>query len=229
MPVKKRFRRRRVRRKRRSRRNKRSIINTVTVRGPFAIADKYRCKMQATQTQTVTAGGFAQDLLFASNSIFDPFLSDGNNQPMGFDQLVVLYASWRVRASKIEIHITNTATNVPFTMVCLPSLATTEVVIVGLIGLPYLKQQYVGMATGMDTKHLTNFIKPAVMFGDRSYDTDLNFVGSTSANPAILTYWKLRFEATGGSAGGTILYQARYVITYWVDFFDRRQISASSV
>ncbi len=146
---------------------------------------------------------------------------------MGFDELMGLYDSYRVRASKIEIHITNTDTTVPFTIVCLPSLSSGTTSIVGLIGQPYVKQTYVGMATGQDTKHLTNYIKNSVLFGDKIYNTDTQFIGTSTSNPVFTQFWKIRIEATGGSGGGSIRYQACFVITYWVELFDRLQLPAS--
>ncbi len=50
MPARRKFKRRSRRPRRRRSQNKRQKINTVTIRGPLAIADRYRCVMQATQT-----------------------------------------------------------------------------------------------------------------------------------------------------------------------------------
>jgi len=58
------------------------------------------------------ASGFGS-ASFRANGMYDPEVSIGGHQPLGFDQLSALYDHWYVKSSRIEIQLNYGALNVP--------------------------------------------------------------------------------------------------------------------
>jgi len=56
------------------------------------------------------AGGAVTSYIFSANGIFDPDVSFGGHQPMGFDQMMVFYNHYTVLKSRIKIIYQNTST-----------------------------------------------------------------------------------------------------------------------
>lgn len=183
--------------------------------------------MTATAAFSIGSTGFDFATHFSANSIFDPFQATGTNQPIGFDQLMNLYTTYRVRASKIRMDISNTSTTIPFTIAIHPSNDTVVRALSAIVGLPYVRMKTIGTATGMGTTSVVNYIEPKVIFGDRVTVTDTSFDGTQATDPVNQVFWKIRIESLGGSTAGDISAQTRINITYWVEFFERIQLNAS--
>lgn len=68
------------------------------------LPNRLRTKLLYSQDGVTTtgAGGGVSNLQFACNSVYDPFVSAGGHQPMGFDQLIQLYQFCRVYACTIR-------------------------------------------------------------------------------------------------------------------------------
>ncbi len=213
---KKRYVRRRVKK-----RGKRSKISIVNIRGPYLIADKYRCKLVATQTVLQTASATTVEFKFAANSLFDPFILTSTNQPLGFDQIMQLYGSYRVYASRLTFDYVNTSETVPMNLVMFPSNKVDSITFSNSVGLPYTKFRTVGTKDGEGVGRLSNYITTKAMLGDMTVKYDDLWIGTASVEVSELIFWRVRLETLGGSLGGNISFQGRFMMTLWAEFFDR--------
>jgi hypothetical protein len=62
-------------------------------------------------TRSGTAGAVS-NYFFIANGLFDPNITGGGHQPMGFDQMMLLYNQYTVVASKMSLTIYNTTASV---------------------------------------------------------------------------------------------------------------------
>lgn len=226
MPYKRRRFKSRRRRRRGKKGGKKNRLNVVTIRGPYVIPDQYRCKMAVTKSFEIDPGVYQKSQVFATNDLLDPFITEAQNQPMGFDQMTNIYTSYRVNASKISIVFSNTSL-IPMTIAIYPSGDSVDRTLAAVIGLPYVKTRSIGLSSAQGAVTLTNYIKNEVILGDGLYQTSKSFVGSITSSPETILLWKLRAEALGGSGGGIIKYQTRITIEYWVTWFARVQLNLS--
>lgn len=76
---------------------------------PFVLRDKYICKLRYCDEITLNAGiaGVAVGNQYKANSLFDPNITGVGHQPMGFDQLSLVYKKFTVLASTIKCTWTN--------------------------------------------------------------------------------------------------------------------------
>jgi len=70
----------------------------------YWIAPRVSTKLIYEQAQQFhSIAGVSGDYIFRLNSIYDPDLSGGGHQPMGFDQLAALYNRYQVKSVKVKI------------------------------------------------------------------------------------------------------------------------------
>ncbi len=96
-----------------------AIINTHSTLGPDAIM----VKLPYYQDFTDSTGTFAISQQFRMNSLFDPDLTGGGHQPMGFDQWAGLYQSYTVLGAMVSINAVNTSGTAE--MIITPNNSTT--------------------------------------------------------------------------------------------------------
>lgn len=56
--------------------------------------------------------GAVSNYFFTANGLFDPNITGTGHQPMGFDQMMLMYEQYTVIASKISVHIYNSTASV---------------------------------------------------------------------------------------------------------------------
>jgi len=83
----------------------------------------------------------------------------------------------------------------------------------------------IGPATGMSNFTYRQTLTPRHLVGDRLTRTAERFVGSSTANPADLTYFGVGVNDTIGTLanGVRVVYRVRYL----VEFFDRKPLTDS--
>lgn len=200
------------------------------VRGPGAVCpDHYFVKLKYSATITVSAAATYFNYVFSGNSAYDPDVTSTGSQPTGFDQLCpALYRRFRVRASKIKVTYMNTgSTSGSYTKVALfPSTNSTAISDIQLAASqPYSKDSFVSGNGGNDVKTLSCYMTTKKIFGNRLIN-DIDYSGTNSADPAQEWYWQLVCNSVDNATNLTSDYMD-VVITYYVEFFDRTQLTAS--
>lgn len=103
MPQKKLYRRRRRKSNYPSRKPRvgRSYLNRRYTNSPFPLI-RY-AKLQYFEELSINPSGTAASVGYRANGMFDPLVSTGGHQPMGFDQLMAIYDHFEVFGSKITV------------------------------------------------------------------------------------------------------------------------------
>lgn len=84
--------------------------NTATNTGPMTpIGRSFKSTMKYNETQTLSSGlGALAVSTYSANGLFDPSISIGGHQPMGFDQIMPLYDHYCVIGSTLRVDFINT-------------------------------------------------------------------------------------------------------------------------
>jgi hypothetical protein len=150
----------------------------------------------------------------------DPLV--GTTAVPGYNELSLLYASYRVTCSATEFKMTNNNTGFPLQIVVWPTnadlgAAMSGPVAAGALGQPYAKESVVSVAGG-PTVTIRNTITVEKMYGDRSIYSDSNFSSLVNTIPNNNVYWNYLVNphfATPATAVGFA------TVTMGVEFFDR--------
>lgn len=214
-------------RPRKKRRAKRQISNTLICRGPRVLPDRYRCKMKYQFGVGINA--IVVDWIFRGNSVYDPLQSAGGTQPYGFDQLSSLYDRYVVHGSSCEATLVNTSSSVPSKLVVIPATTATSFTNIRTpMESPYAKDRSLApngsgasmrkIKTYQSTRSIRGLVKGAHLIDDE-------LEALVTANPAKEWYWHI---ITGSlDTGSTSTGQLEVELVFYVDFFKRKQLTAS--
>lgn len=137
------------------------------------------------------AGGIAATHVFSANGLYDPDITGTGHQPIGFDQLMVLYDHYTVVASKIKVYAQNKdTTNPQFATVTVrdtptPSTDTREIVENGYVSMVSLAV----FGTGGDKSSMGTSVDVAKFLGRSNVLADSQLKGTSAANPTEQLYF----------------------------------------
>lgn len=83
----------------------------TNIRGQSPLSNKFVFKTRYVETYVSLApgaAGIAGQRFYRANSIFDPSATGVGHQPIGFDQLMIMYDHFTVIGSKIKVSLANT-------------------------------------------------------------------------------------------------------------------------
>ncbi len=201
---------------------KRNKINILTVKGPLSAPDKLMVKLKYTELFQM-AGVTSQQHVFRGNSCFDPNSSGIGLQPNGFDEWSALYTRYRVHASKIKLMLVNNqAAGVLFSLQPSDSPSTSGN-LSAASGNPYNVTKILGCAQGMDRTVINNYITTKAMRGENISQED-DYSAPTTANPARQWFWLM---INNGTSGNDVDVSVFLEITYYTEFFRRKELLAS--
>lgn len=164
---------------------------------------------------SITAG-VGQEAAFIANSIADPGGSSAATNPYGYDQLSLLYAQYRVRASAIRATLqidpasgSTSATNNSVFFAVFPSRRTTTYTSdpMGAAQQPYGKYtQAQGNNVSYQPATIYNYLSTAKMLGLRQQQVlgDPNLAALINADPGTKWYWHVLVTQIGSSLSTTI-------------------------
>jgi hypothetical protein len=177
------------------------------------------------------AAGEVDSYQFAGNGMFDPDVTGGAGQPLGFDQWHAFYNRNRVLASSIELVVTTpdaTVNDQGILEGCLfPSNSSSLPSSIGAgRSMPYSRANTFNSISrlqrfehSMETSLVMGIPRAAVLIDD-------NLTGTLSANPSELWYWTFQVQPTDQAAATT--YRVTGTIHYLVDFFDKNLFALSA-
>lgn len=166
--------------------------------------------------------------LFTANSVFDPRTITGGHQPAYFDQYAAIYKRYIVTGCKITVDINNASTSSMVDCVILHSDSSTEFTDPALI---YEQNDaYKSIVVPINQVYparLTYYVDIAKSFGIKKahYLADDTFQSLVTTEPNRLSFIHCMFASTNGSSNVAI--NAVYKVTYYVQFFDRKDIGSS--
>jgi len=88
-------------------RSKPSIARMTT---PFAMTKKCRMTYYEINSQIATGAVTAGSYVYSANGLYDPNITGTGHQPMGFDQLMLMYDHYTVTGAKITVNFDNPST-----------------------------------------------------------------------------------------------------------------------
>lgn len=207
---KKRFRRKRRRFSRKKRYSKkRQLISTKGCR-----TFKY-CEQSSLDP---AIGGVAASYSYSCNGLYDPNITGGGHQPMGFDQLVgVMYDHYTVIGAKITVRFFSAGTSVG------PNTAIVGIAVRDRSGytgsLTEMLEQGRQVSRPLSTSDARGFttvsykVNPAKFLGRSKPMSDSQLKGSVSANPAEQCYF-IVFAASADGSSDTTAIQTTVQIEY---------------
>lgn len=166
-------------------------------------------------------GGIAAGHVFSANGCYDPDITGGGHQPIGFDQLMALYDHYTVVGAKIRCHFQNKDTSYPqFCAIAVrdsPTLSTDtrEIVENGYVTMGHLAV----FGTGGDKASLATSVDVAKFLGRTNVLSDSQLKGSSAANPGEQLYFHLYGFPTEGVDSNIITINC--VIDYDVVFHEK--------
>lgn len=173
-------------------------------------------------------GGLADEYLFSCNGLYDPNISGVGHQPIGFDQLMLMYDHFVVIASKITVHFRNTDANVPYLAGIRISDRNSEETDVrktienGNCIWTHLDAQE---GSGKDVKTLSYTINPNKFLARTKPLSDPELKGSVSANPTEQCYFNVFCGSVGSVDGGNV--QCTALVEYTTVFLEPKLLNLS--
>jgi len=179
---------------------------------------------------TPLISGAAANYVFSANGCFDPDITGTGHQPMGFDQMMLMYNQYTVTAAAITISFVPT-THVRAALYLNPNATplTNQAQLIenGLVkSLPFLSVQ---SGTGLQQPQLKQKCDIKKYFGrktDRELLDDINLYGTASANPTEQVYFVFAAWQNSNLVTGTALY-FDVLISYDVIFWEEKKLTQS--
>jgi len=177
-------------------------------------------------TITGTTGAIG-NYFFRANGVFDPNASGTGHQPMGFDQMMLLFEQWYVLRAHIRVRFMNTTAGLVVAGVALApdmtSVAVDNAQEQGLLKTVVLENKGVQG----DVREINLAIdNPRYMGVKRqAYISSALYQGTSGNDPTELDYFKLFIYNYDGASTATVTFDV--TISYDVYFNEPRQLGLS--
>lgn len=205
---------------------RRNVPNSVISR-TSPIPDRYMTKLHYSQLFTLAYAGALTKQKFRMNSIYDPDYSGVGHQPMGHDELSVLYNKYRVYGCKYHISISNTDANYQAEVVVQNRPNSVDVTtFTEAMESPYRQYKIVG-AEGSGPKHITGYHNVSKVYGVKKsiISTDNTFWANIGADPGAVTFLNIFMQ--NQSTAIALSCNFRINLVYYVEFFERKILGGS--
>lgn len=203
--------------------------NSMIMKKSSVMPDRLFVKLNYVDDLSGTSSTTTSGWLYSGNDIYDPLTSLGGHQPLGSSEYGQLYNRFFVRGSKISVKFVtaNAGTSVfiiPSNQnVLLPNITT-------IIEQPDAKYNVV--APGVGKTIMKHYWTTKKAFGTKNIgpqdDPYSGYTGGTGtgSSPGNLWYWNIGFRNVDPSTTGSIFAQVK--ITYYVEYFSRKQLPQSN-
>lgn len=132
-----------------------------------------------------TVGGLAATQVYSANGMYDPNITGTGHQPLGFDQLGLMYYHYVVIGAKLKVTYCNTDVTYPQTVgVHIVANSTPDTDLVKLLENPNTKSLVLAPAgTSKSIGTITYNLNPNKFLNRSKPMSDSTLKGTTSANP----------------------------------------------
>lgn len=203
---------------------------STIVRAPSGIGDQVFVKLHYSDVVSLEAlaGAFAQ-INYRANSAFDPEAAVGGNQPLGYDQWETFFMRYQVIGCAINLQCIMNASLSP------PSHATVAIVptdttvtlnsMEQAVEFPYARSKIQSAFSNRPT-FLKAYLSTARKLGyAKGISQEPSLSALTTTNPSEQWFWNICLQALDNASDVKI--QCRVKLTYYIRFFDRRDLQRS--
>jgi hypothetical protein len=185
--------------------------------------DRMRVRLCYVASIPFTSSSTLSSYVFRGNSVFDPDFTSTGGQPGNYDDFVAQYEQYRVHGSTIQIWHNMQAGSAELALAArhTSTAQTTFTQLDSLLSVPYVKHRSIATAAyasnrgGEPTLSMT--VGTEQFLGIAMTDDTVSAV--FNANPA--NPWYYHIYVASGDQSTSVSVQARVVLTYDVEFFDR--------
>jgi len=198
-----------------------------------------------TGVTTFTAAAFHESLQVGGNRLSDTFLDHGVGSLYGVDDYGDLYSAYRVHASKCTIHVVNLSTTASGTAAlsaagagiwfflryqrATPVADTTPASTDEAMNFPRMKKLYcpppgAGQASPGRPMKMSYYVKTTKVFNFRDIH-EHGFEGQAGTPPEDQFDWVVYAGNHANASDATVAYRIMVKLTYWVEFYNRRDLS----
>lgn len=198
--------------------NPRRNASMVLFKSPRGFPDKCLTKLHYFDTSTYAASVSADDV-WRGNSMFDPRNALGGNQPLYFDQMMLIYLKYRVLGCKIVTRFTTKSTNIDGIGYVYPNNSATGATGYSNIFIqPYVKKK---VFTNERSCTIVNYISTKKLLGlpHMIVNFDNELAGTSSTNPTRTWYWHTGFYSSDFTT--TMDADIHVDMTFYCQFDDR--------
>lgn len=224
--------------RRKYRYNPNTMITRVKVPGMVALPDEYICKFRFSQDNALSpavGNSYLASWRYRMNSLYDPDLDGGGNQPYLFDQLVgpintnsKPYQYYLVYGCKIRITFyVDSANTIPAAAYLYPSGSNaqgTPAVVNDLDELPYIKRADLSLPGGSATQRTLSMYMPIhkiEKLDKRLWTADsiTDYSADGNNNPTKCPVYEILVRPVNAATGCKVFYNA--TLTYYTKLFGR--------
>lgn len=168
-----------------------------------------RAKLRYFDELTINSSGNVAFVSYGANCLYDPYLSTGGHQPMGFDQLMTLYNHYEVYGAKITVKFLPNGDQF-YCGVAIDDDTNYTGATTTALEQRGTKGNYMGVNATRPVV-ITQYYSQKKMFGKRARGTD-NQKGTIAANPAEQGVFNVWQSGVGGAdpAPCVILVEIQY-------------------
>lgn len=205
---------------------------SLAQRGGTLWPERIYTKLKYTELLAFTStSGAVTEGVFKQNSLFDPYNTGVGHQPLGFDQLAVLYSRYRVFGSKITCRCYQVGSGTTAATSGTVSILSSSSATPSAVGTTIAERdEGVTRTVGANTP-VQQMLSASARAGTARGETpakvrnDPNYEAGIGADPAVLTYWLVYY--TTADQATTSICNINTDIEYDCCFFARIQPAQS--
>lgn len=217
--------------KKATRRYRRKTRANYSIARTTPISDRYfaRLNYSSLHALTYTGAGATSPFQMYLNGMFDPQVSIGGHQPMGFDQLMVLYNKYRVYGCKWSVtFVSQDTTQHAEVLVRVRPNTTTQTIYQDLCESAYTQKRVLGTeGSGQAVQVIKGYTSIAKIRGvaKQTVRAEDTYSGSATANPS--TQPCLNIHVSNMNTASAITVNVRIQMQFFAEFFDRKILTGS--
>lgn len=198
--------------------------------GNYGIPAKKRVKMTFTDTRNLTStSGVFTKYTYRGNGAYDPDQTGVGLQPYGFDQMMALYANFRVHGAKCKVQFWNNGSETELAQV---GVEVSKSVVIPTTSSNVLrsknKGRYIGLL-GLNTNSAPVTIRSGGITKNiwqfKDLADELEFQGSISGDPTKQWFIQPWIQTISGSGSRSVFYVIQ--IDYDIEFFNPLMVDGS--
>lgn len=221
------------------RKNDANKLSVCQISGTCPIPDVYRCQFTYGGYDPINMSSinlYTGQYIYSVNSIYDPVVSGGGNQPYYYDQLIAptsgatgLFKAWKVSGCKIELEFCAASSNTVPVYVWLCPISSDNSTLPtsppNLDEYPRAKRITLTPGGGSQTaQKITNYLPVHVVENITWNDwnsNDYDYQGAYSLNPQKTCYWYIIAKPADGATTSQIFMRTK--LTYYAELNERNQ------
>lgn len=147
--------------------------------------------------QRLSSAGGVEDVVMRANSPRDPYYDAGGEEAAGWDELMAIYATFKVVSSSIRIRVINLDTDDPLHLCIFPNNSNSDNTSTAAFAEPLSKVSVCTAEQGYTT--ISNWCTTKEVLG-KSWAADKDATGSSGADPTLAWFWHCVFRNQSANA-----------------------------